>query len=51
MREDSKEPGASKDELIAEIERRISYLIHTDEFTPEEKDEIVRSFLRALHEE
>ncbi len=38
----------SKEELIAEIRRRIAYLVDTDDYTVDEKEEIARRFFQAL---
>jgi hypothetical protein len=37
--------------LIEEIQRRITYLLATDDYTAEEKEAIARSFFQALHGE
>ena len=37
-----------KQALIQEIQRRINYLLSTDDYTAEEKEAIARSFFRAL---
>lgn len=34
--------------LIEEIQRRITYLLSTDEYTAEEKEAIARRFFQAL---
>jgi hypothetical protein len=34
--------------LIEEIERRITYLLSTDDYTAEEKEAIARRFFQAL---
>jgi|688.fasta_scaffold1560625_1 hypothetical protein len=41
----------TKEELIAEIQRRIAYLLATDDYTPEQKEAIARKFFQALEEE
>lgn len=41
----------TKEELIAEIQRKVAYLISTDDYTPEEKEEIARRFFQALEAE
>ena len=37
--------------LIEEIQRRIRYLVSTDDYTAEEKEVIARSFFQALEGE
>jgi hypothetical protein len=39
-----------KEELIAEIQRRIAHLLVTDDYTPEQKEAIARRFFQALEE-
>ena len=41
----------SKEELIAEIQRKVAYLLSTDEYTVEEKEAIARRFFQALEGE
>ena len=41
----------SKEELIAEIQRKVAYLVATDDYTAEEKEAIARRFFQALEEE
>jgi hypothetical protein len=41
----------TKEELIAEIQRRIAYLLSTDDYTAEEKETIARRFFQALEGE
>ena len=41
----------AKEELIAEIQRRIAYLLSTDDYTAEEKEGIARRFFQALEGE
>ena len=41
----------SKEELIAEIQRKVAYLVSTDDYTAEEKEAIARRFFQALEEE
>ena len=41
----------TKEELIAEIQRRIAYLLSTDDYTAEEKEAIARRFFQALEGE
>jgi hypothetical protein len=41
----------SKEELIAEIQSKVAYLIATDDYTAEEKEAIARRFFQALEEE
>ncbi len=41
----------NKEELIAEIQRKVAYLISTDDYTPEEKEAIARRFFQALEAE
>jgi hypothetical protein len=41
----------SKEELIAEIQRRIAYLLSTDDYTAKEKEVIARRFFQALEGE
>lgn len=36
--------------LISEIQRRIAYVLSTDDFTSEEKEQIARSFFQAIEE-
>ena len=38
----------TKHELIVEIQRKLAYLLSTNDFTPEEKEGIARRFLQAL---
>ena len=40
-----------KQALIQEIQRRINYLLSTDDYTAEEKEAIARSFFQALEGE
>jgi len=40
----------TKDQLIAEIQGRIAYLLSTDDYTAEEKEGIARRFFQALEE-
>lgn len=40
----------SKEELIAEIQRKVTYLVDTDDYTAEEKEAIARKFFQALEE-
>jgi hypothetical protein len=40
-----------KEALIAEIQRRIAYLLSTDDYTAEEKEAIARRFFQALEGE
>jgi len=41
----------SKEELIAEIQRKVAYLVSTNDYTAEEKEAIARRFFQALEEE
>ena len=41
----------TKEELIAEIQRRITYLLSTNDYTAEEKEAIARRFFQALENE
>ena len=41
----------SRDELIAEIQRKVAYLLSTDDYTAEEKEAIARRFFQALEGE
>jgi hypothetical protein len=41
----------SKEELIAEIQRKVAYLVSTDDYTAEEKEAVARRFFQALEEE
>jgi hypothetical protein len=45
------ERNRSKEELIAEIKRKVAYLVATDDYTAEEKEAIARRFFQALEEE
>ena len=45
------EEKRSKEELIAEIQRKVAYLVSTDDYTAEEKEAIARRFFQALEEE
>jgi UTP:GlnB (protein PII) uridylyltransferase len=45
------EEQRTKEDLIAEIQRRIAYLLATEDYTPEQKEEIARRFFQALEEE
>jgi UTP:GlnB (protein PII) uridylyltransferase len=45
------EAKRSKEELIAEIQRKVAYLVATDDYTAEEKEAIARRFFQALEEE
>lgn len=45
------EEHKTKEKLIAEIQRKVAYLISTDDYTPEEKEAIARSFFQALEAE
>jgi hypothetical protein len=38
----------TKEELIAEIQRKVAYLVSTDDYTAEEKEAIARRFFQAL---
>jgi hypothetical protein len=38
----------TKEELIAEIQRKVAYLLSTDDYTAEEKEAIARRFFQAL---
>jgi hypothetical protein len=40
----------SKQELIAEIQRAVAYLLAADDYTAEEKEAIARRFFQALEE-
>jgi hypothetical protein len=42
---------SSKEELIAEIQRKVAYLVATDDYTAEEKEAIARRFFQALEED
>ncbi|MEN9846064.1 MAG: hypothetical protein RIS36_1211 [Pseudomonadota bacterium] len=42
------EEKRSKEEIIAEIQRKVAYLIATDDYTAEEKEAIARRFFQAL---
>ena len=42
------EAKRSKEELIAEIQARVAYLVATDDYTAEEKEAIARRFFQAL---
>jgi len=46
-----KDQSLSKEELIAEIQRKVAYLISTDDYTVEEKEAIARRFFQALEGE
>ena len=46
-----KDNTLSKEELIAEIQRKVAYLLSTDEYTVEEKEAIARRFFQALEGE
>jgi len=41
----------TKEELIAEIQRKVAYLVSTDDYTAEEKEAIARRFFQALEGE
>ena len=41
----------SKEELIAEIQRKVAYLVSTNDYTAEVKEAIARRFFQALEEE
>jgi hypothetical protein len=45
------ESDPEKQALIEEIQRRICYLVSTDDYTAEEKEAIARSFFQALEGE
>ena len=47
--ENESEP--EKHELIEEIQRRIKYLLSTDDYTAEQKEDIARNFFQALETE
>jgi hypothetical protein len=47
----AKESKLRKDELVAEIQRKVAHLMASDEYTAEEKDEIARRFFQALEGE
>lgn len=38
----------TKEELIAELQRKVAYLLTTDDYTAEEKEAIARRFFQAL---
>jgi hypothetical protein len=40
-----------KEELLAEIQRKVAYLVATDDYTAEEKEAIARRFFQALEGE
>jgi hypothetical protein len=40
-----------KEELLAEIQRKVDYLVATDDYTAEEKEAIARRFFQALEGE
>ena len=42
------ENDPEKQALIEQIQRRITYLLSTDDYTAEEKEEIARRFFQAL---
>ena len=42
---------AEKQVLIEEVQRRITYLFSTDDYTAEEKEAIARRFFQALEGE
>lgn len=46
-----KEIDPEKQALIEEIQRRITYLLSTDDYTAEEKEAIARRFFQALEGE
>ena len=46
-----KDNTPSKEELIAEIQRKVANLLSTDEYTVEEKEAIARRFFQALEGE
>ena len=41
----------TKDELIAEIQRKVAYLLTANDYTAEEKEVIARRFFQALEAE
>jgi hypothetical protein len=42
------EKQRTKEELIASIQRKVAYLLSTDDYTAEEKEAIARKFFQAL---
>jgi hypothetical protein len=45
---DENESLPTKEELVAEIQRRIAYLLETEDFSREEKEAIARKFFQTL---
>lgn len=48
MSVEQKKTDASKEQLIAEIERRLAYLLSTNDYTLDEKEAIARRFFQVL---
>ena len=44
------ESDQEKQKLITEIQRKVAYLLSTDDYTAEEKEGIARRFFQALEE-
>ncbi len=51
MNTEDKESSPSRKELIAEIQRRVAYLMASDDSSLDEKEVLARRFLQALEGE
>lgn len=48
MAPEAEKQSFEKDEAVAEIQRRLTYLFGSDEYSAEEKEVIARRFFQAL---